>query len=634
MRDDTTNSGLSQFWAEMRRRHVVRFALGYAAAAFVVLQLAEIIFPAFGIGERGLRALVVLTTLAFLPSIVLAWVYDVTREGVRRTEDGADVPGIGRLAVGGLLVVTLLITGGLGMYLANQGMFEPLPGEGVGTNEPVVLAEYDPDAPIRSIAVLPLDDNSPSGDEAYFAASMHEELITGLSQLDAVRVVSRTSVMGYAGTTQPMSRIGEELDVDVIVEGSVIRTESGTRVTLRIIHAPSEFQIETLQWEREDVTDVLAFQSEVAQELLREVASREGSPIVIQTAAQIDPAAQEAFARGRYAFEQGTPEGFRIAFDHFEDAVEADSQFAEALAGLAGARFLREIGEGEISELELERAQDEAITALSIDTTSMEAQEVYALISRSLPAFTEVAPAIPAPTVPERIHVMTFDGMDTMRVRLSPSDTAWVAAVTSLGERIEERVRRWQSDDPTLDSPDVGRLTYRASQYLGSGRHEDAVGILERVVDEAPHLSPAWALLVRAHVAGGDTEAAAEAAHVWHDSGARGAPTEDEVDNLASALDSQGEKGYWTWTADRLSTLEANGRPVPRVELAKAHAALGDTDEALTYLGQAVGGGEPGLLDLRGDPIWDDVRKDPRFRELVRSIQPRRLTSDGSRRRR
>ena len=124
MPDTNKTSGFGQFLAEMRRRHVVRFALGYAATAFVILQLAEIVFPAFGIGEGGLRVLVIITTLGFPPALVLAWVYDLTRDGIHRTDDRIGGPLFHRLALGTLLVITVVSTGVLGWYLAQQDIFD------------------------------------------------------------------------------------------------------------------------------------------------------------------------------------------------------------------------------------------------------------------------------------------------------------------------------------------------------------------------------------------------------------------------------------------------------------------------------------------------------------------------------
>ena len=318
----THDSQWSHFVAEVRRRRVVRFAVAYGAVAFVVLQIAEIVFPAFGIDEGGLRWLVIVTSLAFPPALVLAWIYDLTREGIRRTEGEPAGPFLHRLALAALLVATTAATGGLGVYLARQDLAEPITVAPGPTS--TRLAEYDPDARIRSIAVLPLDDHSEDDGQAYFTASMHEELIAKLSMLDEIRVVSRTTVMRYDDTDLDMPSIGRELDVDVIIEGSVARTAERTRVTLQLIHAASDSHIETLQWDREEIDDVLAFQTEIAREVVREVAGDYDAEVITTTASNIEPEVQDAYFRGRYEYERDTPEGYRRAFDLFEEAVSED----------------------------------------------------------------------------------------------------------------------------------------------------------------------------------------------------------------------------------------------------------------------------------------------------------------------
>ncbi|MEM7413984.1 MAG: tetratricopeptide repeat protein [Gemmatimonadota bacterium] len=624
MNEHESKTGFGHFWAEMRRRHVVRFALGYAAAVFVLLQLAEIVFPAFGIGEGGVRLLVIVTTLGFIPAIVLAWLYDLTRDGVRRTDaDGEESAGRQPLAIGGLLVVTVAITGGLGMWLESQGTFDravaDLDGSSPG-DAPVELVAYDPNEPIRSVAVLPLRDNSPNGDQAYLAAGMHEELITKLSMLDDVRVVSRTSVMQYEGTTTSIARIGQELDADVVIEGSVVRQGERTRVTLRLMHAASDSEITTLQWDRESVTDVLGFQDEVAHDLVMAVTDRYDDTTMPVSVASIAPEAQDAYFRGRYEADRGTLEGLRSAIGFFEDAVEAHPDFAEAMAGMAGARFIIGLSEDEISEAELTRAHEEALTAVRLDSSSAEAQEVLTLIETSLPTLMDDF-AIEAPeTGTKEIHVMAFDDMgESIEVDVSAFDTAWVATVTTMGEQIQDRVTRWRSDHE--GRPAGSGLAFQARQHLAGGRWGEASDLLEAAIAESPEMAPAWEMLVRSRMAMGDNDAARTAVQAWHDSGAPGAPSETDVANLTLAIELQGSDGYWQWTAQRLQQMEAEGRPVPRMEFATTHAALGNADEAFAYLLEALERGEPTIMSIRSDPAWDELRADPRLREIGRQAQ-------------
>lgn len=628
MSDTQRKSGFGQLLTELRRRHVVRFALGYAAAAFVILQLAEIVFPAFGIGEGGLRLLVVAAGLAFPPSMVLAWMYDLTTEGLQRTEQGAAVsPFLPRLALGALLVATVGMTGALGLFLARQGVFESTDRGPDRRVTPVTLASYDASEPISSIAVLPLEDFSPDGEQAYFAAGLHEELITKLSQLHDIRVVSRTSAMRYADTRLTMPEIGEELDVDVVVEGSVTRTPERTRVTLRLIHAASESEIQTLQFDREELADMLSFQTEVAHAVVEAVDTDHAETTFTQAAADLSPTAQDAYLQGRYEYERGTQEGYQMAFEYFEEALAEEPEFAQAMAGMASARFLIGLDEPVASEEEISRAHQEARSALAMDSSSVEAREVLTFIERSMPRIFTEDPMIPAPgSEPKQITVTSMvSGVDSLVIDVSAFDTAWVAAQTSLGERIEEQVRmRALSGERNASS----RVAMEARRFMSDGRYTEAARLLEGLVDDTPEYAPAWEMLAHAHVASGEPHDAAEVIQAWHDSGAQGAPDDLQARGLYEDVTRDGVRGFWQWNIERWDALEAqSGRPMPRMNYATAHAAMGDTEEALRYLGQALEAGEPGVLQIRSDPVWDEVRKDPRFREIGRQVQEMRFSS-------
>lgn len=612
---------------------MVRFALGYAAAAFVVLQLAEIVFPAFGIGEAGLRLLVVLTGLGLLPALVLAWVYDITTEGIKRTGDDEAVGETpSRLAIGGLLVTTILITGGLGLYLADQGVFTATGGPG---RTPVERVAYDPDVPIRALAVLPLVDNSPAGDQSYFTASMHEELIAKLSMVEDMRVVSRTTVMQYEGSTRTAPEIGRELGVDVLVEGSVTRSENRVRVTLQLIHAPSDSHIRTLQWDREDVEDVLAFQTEIAHAVVHEIdSSHAEDAFQAVTASHVDPAAQDAYFRARHEYDRGTADGYRMALEYFQEALEADSGFAPAMAGLASARFLVGLEAPDPIETALAQAHEEALHALEMDSTSMEAKEVLSFIERSIPSVSgEVGVGEPLPG--GGVSVVTVTGaFDSIDAPSSGFDMEWVAPMTRLGERIEERVRLYSLERGRDSSPER-RATLEASVLMGAGRYAEAADALEDAISEGSPPAPAWEMLARSHIALDNASEAADVMERWQETGASDSPDQISVRALRDAVELEGARGYWAWTLDRLTRRLEEGRPVARTDLAAAHAALGEHDEAFRYLFEALERREPGTLTLRSDPVWDELRGDPRFRTLaeqarsLRFAPPRRRGREG-----
>ena len=593
--------------AELRRRHVVRFAIGYCAVAFVLLQLGEIVLPAFGMGEWGLRVLVIVVVLGFPPGVALAWVYERTREGIRRTPDS---PAQGVLPRVAFFVLTIGIAGGLAGWLSSRGAFTPGSRQGV-----IALEAYDPGDPITSIAVLPLEDFSRDASEAYFVAGLQEELTSSLSRLEWLRVASRTSTMQYQGTTSSAPVIGRELGVDALVEGSVTRAGDQVRITLQLIHAASDSHIQTFRFDRE-MTDVLALQSEVAMAVASEIPGMLERPqevaLVAAGGPSVDPAAQEAYLRGRYQFRLDTPEGYRRAVEYFQEALRSDSGFARALAGLAGARFLADIEDGFLDAGEVGRASEEATRALALDPGSDEAREVVEFFERNLPVGAPAEGfAIPAPAEP---------GAGTRGVSLAELDTAWVMATTGIGRGLEDAVSRRILQSARTDA---GRQVFVARRLAGDGRIDSAIEVLETLLIDHPNASPAWETLARMHASAGDVAEAVATMRRWNAYGWPDAPDAEAVDELEQAVAAGGTTGYWSWQLDRLNTIRAEGRRVAPTSLAEASLWSGDGEGALDQLREALETSDPRLMMLRTDPAWDALRGDPAFGEIVREARAR-----------
>jgi len=622
-------SAFGRFLSELTRRHVVRFSIGYAAAAFVVLQLVEIIFPAFGIGETGLRVLVIAVVLLFPPAVVLAWLFDLTPEGIRRTKAVDDegnriAPLTPRLA---LLAVTIVVVGALTLWLAKGGAFTAPPvGEGSGDVVPA-LTRFDPKDPIRSLAVLPLENISATGEEDYFSSGLHEELIAQLSQLSGLRVVSRTSVMRYLGTTTPLPTIGKELQVDAVIEGSVRRDSTRVRITVQLIHAASDTHIWTKQYDR-DLKDVLSLESEVAQEIATEVRAEvtpaERRRFTRTASTTLDPVVQEAYLRGRYAYDRGTPDGYRSAMHYFQDAFSRDSTFAPALAGLAGSRFLLGLSDPSATEADPDLAQKEAQRAVALDSLSNEAREVAALIRENLPGVRSALASKATPGITVRAPASPgAPGLDTVH-SIPVLDTSWVAAMTQLGRRIEEQVRHQSSD-----AERQGRMAQvlAARQLTVTGNFRDAVDVLHGLVTANPDFDPGWELLARAQLAAGDVDSTVATLDRWRASGGEGAPTVDEIQELRAGVKENGVKGYWTWALERMEQRKAQGQHVSRAELAAAYTALGRKEDAFAVLQEGVSQGDRGLLMLDADPVFDPLRSDPRFGEILGKVRTLRFST-------
>ena len=194
---------------------------------------------------------------------------------------------------------------------------------------------------IRSLAVLPLENLSGDAGQEYFADGMTDELITRLGQISALRVISRTSTMTYKGTRKPMPQIASELNVDAVVEGSVLRSGERVRITAQLIQLPADKHIWSESYEG-DVGDALALQNRVARtiaERVRATLNRQ-EQAALEGAKTVRPEAYDAYFRGRYFWNQRTGDGLRKAIEYFTLAIDKDPSFAAAYSGLADAYAL------------------------------------------------------------------------------------------------------------------------------------------------------------------------------------------------------------------------------------------------------------------------------------------------------
>ena len=647
-------SRLACFLAELRRRHVFRVAVGYAAVAFVVLQLSEIVLPAFS-AEWALQFVVVFVVLGFPVVMVLAWVFDITSEGIRVTaalvsgSDGSiDTPSTGLLPRLALMTVTLLAVGGVGSWWVLTTV-QGTDGFSNAVGPSVVPVAYDPDQAIRSLAVLPLQNFSETAEQDYFAAGMHEALLERLSQLPEIRVVSRTSVAQYAGTDKTIPEIAQELGVEAVVEGSVFRAGDEVRITVQLIHGASDTHIWAQSYQR-SFSDILALQSEVASAIAEEIKgelSTDGAmPMLSYAPVSEVPGANEAFMRARFEQIRETPEALLAAIGHYSEALEADPEFAAAYAGLAGAELM--LGMSQPSHLaeSLARARVIALKAFEIDPELREAHDVLALIEEHLGEEMISAPAgidarepmaevqIVRNPLPQSAGVgvgagvraaargsLTVISVDPDLVSSSREfrrdSTSIFESYTQVGRQLRAAAAGWAARSGRMASEDPVRLVLAAQRLKAAGRTEEAVEILTAVCERWPEHEETWEALGLLYASTGEYAQLLDMIRMWVDHAGGDA---ESVDRLAEQLRSDGAEGYWEWRLDALEDRASEGENVSPVYLAAAQAALGDTEEALASLRDAVRDRDRRLASLRTDPVWDVLRPDPRFSSLLRRI--------------
>lgn len=324
---------LRSFLDELERRHVVRVIILYAGVVFVVLQAADIVFPALALPESAFRVLVVLSLLGFPVVLVVAWIFDLTPRGVVRTAPSTEKPPAGPVPGRSHPLVRVVL---LGLTLA---VFVWASWIALRWTSPDSSAAGFGDP--KSIAVLPFEDMNETDETAFFTNGIHEDIITHLARIADLRVISRTSVMQYQDARKPVREIAQELGVGTILEGSVRQADGRVRVVTQLIDAASDDHLWSQTYDREK-EDVFAIQSEIAQAIAQslqaELSPEEQEALGTEPTDNLE--AYDAYLQGRFHTDRReNREDALRAVELYETAVDLDPGFAVAHAALAQARM-------------------------------------------------------------------------------------------------------------------------------------------------------------------------------------------------------------------------------------------------------------------------------------------------------
>jgi len=529
-----------------------------------------------------------------------------------------------------LLVITAMTAGAAGLWwLQSGGPDAQRPDRLRQAQAPAFVAATTTDAsgPIRSLAVLPLEQFSPEagGEQDYFSAGMHEALISRLSQTSSARIISRTSAMEYDRSGKSMPQIGQELGVDAVVEGSVLRAGERVRITVQLIHAASDTHLWAQDYER-DFTDVIALQAEVAGAIAAEIQARvegrsaeDGADRIAAAEEATSAEAQDAFMRGRFALNAESPEQVDAALDHFQEALDHDSTFTPALVGLAGGYVLRGMSGDTPALPQLIEARRLARRAVESDPRSVEAAEVLATTEQALiehaQSLSEELLVSDAGFEIRQLagdSVMLITGGDSTRVardRIMP-------IATEFGGLLQTVLAR---GDMSGESVSVAPILRGIRRLEASGRGADALARSEEAVVRFPQEEAAWVTLEHLQAMTGDLEGLIET-RAERESlfGAGPGPATAE---LARAVEEGGAAAYWGWRLEELTARRSAGESVRALDEAEVLAALGRHEESLDALARAVEERDPGLAALRTNPVWDPLRPLPQFQDILRSVQ-------------
>lgn len=316
-------SDLGATFQELQRRRVFRVGATYAVVAFVVLQLAEIVFPAFGLGDTAMQVLVIAALLGFVLAVALSWAYDITRSELIRDEHTDAAPRWMQFAIIALMIGVV----GLGAWATWTSIGD----------EPTATAAPDD----KSIAVLPFADLSPQGDQEYFGDGIAEELLNVLTKIEGLRVAARTSSFAYKGQSQNVQAIGRELGVASVLEGSIRKAGDSVRITAQLIDTRTGFHLWSETYDRE-LNDIFAIQDEITAAIVDalkvQLLGDARAAMRARETASFD--AYDLYLAGRHSWHERTAESIAEAVDYFQRAIEIDPEFVRAWTGLADSYVL------------------------------------------------------------------------------------------------------------------------------------------------------------------------------------------------------------------------------------------------------------------------------------------------------
>jgi len=463
----------------------------------------------------------------------------------------------------------------------------------------IVHSASRPSSNIRSLAVLPLENLSGDASQDYFADGMTDELITDLGQISALRVISRTSVMPYKRVRKSLPQIARELNVDAVVEGTVLRSGEQVRITAQLIQASADKHLWAESYEG-DLRDTLALQKKVARAIAEQIRI-ELTPqeqAVLKNVKVVNPEAYEDYLKGRYFWNKRTADGLKKAIDYFNQAIEKDPNYAQAYSGLADSYAL--LGDWEYGVLApkeaFPRAKAAATKALELDNSLGEAHTSLAF----------------------SLDLFDWDWASAERefrraIELNPGYATahhWYAwHLSEMGRNSEAiaEMRKAEDLDPLslIISADVAEILLVAHSY------DQAIEQSRKTIDMDPNFAVAHyelgQALVQKHMY---KEAIAELQKAIELSGGSTTCTS----NLAFAYAASGRRKE----AEKILSDLKNRSKQNASEIALMYVGLNEKDEAMAWLEKAYEERfNPSIL-LR--PVFDPLRSDPRFQNLVRRI--------------
>ena len=574
------------FFTELRRRNVYRVAALYVIVSWLMLQVTDVVTSILNLPDWTGRLIFVLLAIGLPIALILAWAFELTPDGVRRERDLT--PDVSRVA-GQRKKIDYVILSSLLVALAYFAWQHDWQSELAG----------DAAVEIRSIAVLPFENLTNDTEQAFFVAGMHEALIAELSKIEALRVISRTSAMRFKDAGMSVPQIGQELGVEAVIEGSVMKAGDVVRISVQLIEAEDDRHLWSENFDRQ-ISDIFALYSELTREIAGQIriTLTADERAQIATTQSVDPKVYELYLKGRYLCDNWSPQEMDLGIRLLQEAVSLEPDNASAHAQLAlclqyNAFF------GYASPLEvLSRSRAAAAMAVQLDDQLAEAQVAMAGVLYYLEYKPKAARA----------------ALDRA-LALNPSSvkgllhSSWLLGESGVFEEAFRRNRQALSLDPlsTVVNHALGQLYYLSRDF------ENALLAYEKALEldrSDPSLNFSVAL---AHEQLGNFEEAI----AWHK---KAVELSGGASLYRAALGySYGLAGMTAAATEILHELQQEQSAAP-YDIAIINLGLGKNEQAIDWLEKAFAAHDSQLIYINRGPIFDRLRDDPKFIRLLQRL--------------
>lgn len=590
------------FLTELKRRNVLRVAAAYAAISWLLIQIAETTFPAFGLGDGAVRLIIVLVAAGLLPAVAVAWAFEWTPDGLMLDAEADRAPRATRRMAKRLdRIVIVVLAAALGFFVFDRYVLVPQrqskPAERPAEESPEADAPAGGPESVAygrtSIAVLPFLDLSPVGDQGYLADGFAEGLLNQLARIPELRVISRSSAFSFKGRNMKSADIARELNVTHMLEGSVRIAGERVRISVQLIEPVSDTQILVDTYDRR-LDDIFAIQDEISAAIVDKLKITLLGEL--PTVSKMDPAAYVLYLQARELSGRLSRESMDAAAELYRQALEIESDSADIWEGLSTLQLNR-TDKGMLPRDEGYRLAREAIErALALDTQNAGAYKNLAVYAESYEGdFVAAAHYYQRALALAPGNARVLGNAAMLLASLGRLENAIALAEHAL------------SRDPV--SPiQLGNL---GALYYWARRPEDAVATLRTVAAMSPdYFAVRYRIGEALLLAGRPAEAVAEMEAETFE-GYR-------LIGLALARHAQG---------DRAGSDEALAEAIEKYgaqaayNIADVHAYRGDLDQAFAYLEQELETSGSGVFrEVLVDPLLDNLHADPRWLSLLERL--------------